>query len=411
MIETPLPGGLLLRTAGPADLDQIAALLVDRGEPADAHDHRLVVTDPDAGWDCCAVVVDGDRVVSTLTLLDEQVRVRAGDIAVTLPAGQIELVATDRAYEGRGLVRALIDWAHRRGAQRGQLVQVLLGIPYFYRQFGYGYAIPIPATRALAVAPPPAAPGDLVRPATAADVAALVALQDAAQAGAEVAMAHPGPRWRWLLAREGSSQWVVERAGTVVGAARVTPPDEGVRVAELAAVDVAAAYALLGAAAREAGGDPAEVRVTGRPGTVAGDAVAGLLTTEPTAPESYYLRVPDPVALFEALRPVLGARLVAGGFADAQGELVLSFFRSHLRFDYDHGTVGPVRAGGPLQAPGVVGGAGVAPDLVAHLLFGPLGFAGLADRHPDVYASQSARPLFAALFPPVHADLLSYYLP
>jgi hypothetical protein len=197
----------------------------------------------------------------------------------------------------------------------------------------------------------------------------------------------------------------------VVGAARVTPPDEGVRVAELAGVDAAAAYALLGAAVRAAGGDPAQVRVTERPGTVAGDAVAALLTSDPTPPESYYVRVPDPVALLTALRPVLGARLVAGGFADARGELVLSLFRSHLRFDYDHGTVGPVRAGGPLQSPGAVGGAGVAPDLLAHLLFGPLGFAGLADRHPDVYASAAARPLLAALFPPVHADLLSYYLP
>ncbi len=30
-----LPGGLVLRTARPSDLDQIAALLADRGEPAE----------------------------------------------------------------------------------------------------------------------------------------------------------------------------------------------------------------------------------------------------------------------------------------------------------------------------------------------------------------------------------------
>ncbi|HEX4701894.1 MAG TPA: GNAT family N-acetyltransferase, partial [Pseudonocardiaceae bacterium] len=66
-----LPGGLVLRTAGPADLAQIAALLTERGDAADAVDHRLVVEDPDAGWPTCAVVMDGDRVVSTATLLDE----------------------------------------------------------------------------------------------------------------------------------------------------------------------------------------------------------------------------------------------------------------------------------------------------------------------------------------------------
>ncbi|MET9661367.1 GNAT family N-acetyltransferase [Streptomyces sp. NPDC006510] len=136
----PLADGLVLRAARPADLDQIGALLARRGDPADALDHRLVVTDPDAGWSACAVVVDGDRVVSTATLLDEEVRIGG----VRLPAGQVELVATDREYEGRGLVRALMRWAHDRSAARGHVIQALIGIPYFYRLFGYEYAIDIP---------------------------------------------------------------------------------------------------------------------------------------------------------------------------------------------------------------------------------------------------------------------------
>lgn len=130
-----LPGGLVLCTAMPADLDQIGALLTDRGEPEDAVDHRLVVTDADAGWSSCAVVVSGQ--ISTVTLLDETLRL--GD--TEFQAGQVELVATDRAYEGRGLVRALMGWAHERSARLGQLAQVMIGIPYFYRQFGYSYAI------------------------------------------------------------------------------------------------------------------------------------------------------------------------------------------------------------------------------------------------------------------------------
>ncbi|MFE6848643.1 GNAT family N-acetyltransferase [Streptomyces sp. NPDC057686] len=106
-VPVSLPDGLVLRQARPEDLDQIGALLSERGEPDDAVDHRLVVTDPDAGWSACAVVVDGDRVVSTATLLDEEVCIGG----VRLPAGQVELVATDSEYEGRGLVRALMHWA------------------------------------------------------------------------------------------------------------------------------------------------------------------------------------------------------------------------------------------------------------------------------------------------------------
>ena len=69
-----LPGGLRLRLATPADLQQIGELLIRRGEPDDALDHRLVVEDPDEGYRSSAVVVDGDRVVSTATLLDETLR-------------------------------------------------------------------------------------------------------------------------------------------------------------------------------------------------------------------------------------------------------------------------------------------------------------------------------------------------
>ncbi len=110
---TELPDGLVLRTAGPADLPGASRLLAARGEPADAADLELVVGT--TGGDGVAVVVDGDRVVCTLTLLDAVVHI--GRIAV--PTGQVELVATDPEHEGRGLTRALMAWAHDRSRERG----------------------------------------------------------------------------------------------------------------------------------------------------------------------------------------------------------------------------------------------------------------------------------------------------
>lgn len=59
------------------------------------------------------------------------------------------------------------------------------------------------------------------------------------------------------------------------------------------------------------------------------------------------------------------------------GESLSWFFRSHVRA----GTVVDIRPGGPMQAPGAAGGGGIAPDLMRRL------------------------------FPPLSADLLTYYLP
>ncbi|RKT55943.1 GNAT family N-acetyltransferase [Saccharothrix australiensis] len=434
-----LSDGLVLRTAEPRDLDQIGALLTERGEPADAVDHRLVVEDPDAGWEACAVVVDGDRVVSTATLLDETL-VLGG---VEIPAGQVELVATHRDYEGRGLVRALMGWAHERSAARGQLVNVMLGIPYFYRQFGYTYAIPIAPERPVVGAPPPspaatgkaapdteretargaaqddaaqdgaaqgttsdtmraAAPRDTVREATADDIPAMARLQAAEQARADLWMPHSAPLWRWLVARDGSTQWLVERDGVPVGTARSTPPHEGVRLCDVAAVDAAAVHALLAHTGATSANE--------RPGTVGGDALEPFLGPAPEDAQSYYVRVADPVALLEHLRPVFGRRLAGSPFADAEGEAVVSFYRSHVRLPYRAGEVGPVVAGGTMQAPGAAGGAGVAPDLLPSLLFGPHGLRGLTARFADVYPGPNA-DLMHTLFPPVRSDLLTFYMP
>jgi hypothetical protein len=183
-------------------------------------------------------VADGDRIVSTLTLLDEQLRVAipGTDRVVALPADQVDLVATDRNYEGRGLVRALMAWAHKRSAGRGHVVQLMVGIPYFYRLFGYSYAIDVQPDRTVPN-PPTLAAGSTVRAAGAADLPTLAALQDGAQAASDVRMPHSAACWRWLQARSASEMWAVERVGRVVGTGRTYTADERGELSEVAAVD------------------------------------------------------------------------------------------------------------------------------------------------------------------------------
>ncbi|MFI9553393.1 GNAT family N-acetyltransferase [Nonomuraea endophytica] len=399
----PLPGGLELRQARPADLDQISALLAERGEPVDAVDHRLVVEDPEAGWEACAVVADGDRVVSTATLLDENVRIGG----VRLPAGQVELVATERAYEGRGLVRALMRWAHERSAARGHVIQTMIGIPYFYRLFGYEYAIDIPP--ALSVRGLPRGEGTpALRRAEPSDLPALQKLQDAAQSRFDVAMPHSAACSRWLLAHDGSSTWVLERDGAVVASGRTSPPDDEILLAEAAARDEVAARDLLRGVAALAPG--AELRVVHRAGTVTAAAWQAFVKDEPREQaEQYYVRIPDVAALLDRLRPLLWRRLTEAGVDHAGRDVVLSTFGAHYRIPVGADGLGEVTAGGPMQGPGAVGGAGVAPDYLPALVFGPHGMDGLTRIRPDVYAGEEE--LFRALFPPLTADVLSFYLP
>src|SRR5690606_31333066 len=95
---------------------------------------------------------------------------------------------------------------------------------------------------------------------------------------------------------------------------------------------------------------------------------------------------------------------------DDTHDVLISTWRSHVRFTIGPDGIGPVTTGGPEQYPMSKGGSGIAPDAVPPLLLGPEGAVGLARLLPDVWLG-SQRELMDAPFPPVRADLLTCYLP
>jgi predicted N-acetyltransferase YhbS len=400
-VNTTLPDGAVIRPAESTDLDELYALVADRGEPDDAIDLELVVEGDGASIAGTALVEQDGRAVATATLLDETLVVRD----TTLAMGQVELVATNAEYEHRGYVRALMQWCHERSLARGHVVQVMIGIPYFYRRFGYVYAIPMHPYASLEQLPA-IDPFIEVRDATDSDIPEMAALQQRVQDGFDVSMPHSDETWRWLVERRGTQQLVATRRHEIIGCVRTTAfvENEPVLVAEIASDEPAAVAALLAAAseARSDGGTGATVQL--RPGI---PGLASMLGA-PQRPDWYYVRIPDFAGLFAALRPELEHRLEQSEFATSDQLVELSFWGSQLAFPIANGRVGPIATGGPRQVIVSQGGSGLPPDAVAHLVFG-CGAAGLEDRFPDCYLGDQTA-LMHALFPPRRADLLTFYL-
>ncbi len=399
-MSTTLPDGAILRPAEVGDLEELYALLGDRGVSEDAIDLQLVVESDGNGIEGTAVVERDGKAVATATLLDETLVVRE----TPLPVGQVELVAARTEYEHRGYVRALMQWCHERSRLRGHVAQVMIGIPYFYRRFGYGYAIEM-HPYALLEELPTFDPAIDVRFATDSDIPEMAGLQESLQRSFDVHMPHGEETWRWLLERDGTHQLVATRRHEIIGCARTTPfvGNEPMLVAEIASSDPDAVAALLATAL---GPDAArETTVELRPGV---PGLAPLLGV-PLRADWYYVRVPDVASLFAALRPELEYRLERSELATSDRLVELSFWESQLAFPIANGHVGPISVGGPRQIIVAEGGSGLPPDAVAHLVFG-CGAAGLEDRFPDCYLGEQAA-LMQDLFPPQRADLLTFYLP
>src|SRR5438270_3542611 len=66
---------------------------------------------------------------------------------IAFGVGQPEFVVTHPDYRNRGLIRTLFDMLHTRSEAEGHLVQAITGISYFYRQFGYEYALELEGRR------------------------------------------------------------------------------------------------------------------------------------------------------------------------------------------------------------------------------------------------------------------------
>jgi hypothetical protein len=85
-----------------------------------------VVTEPASG-----------RIVSSMNLISQTWRY-AG---IPFGVGRPELVGTLPEYRHRGLVRAQFEVIHAWSAKRGERLQAITGIPYYYRLFGYEMAL------------------------------------------------------------------------------------------------------------------------------------------------------------------------------------------------------------------------------------------------------------------------------
>ncbi|MFW5709130.1 MAG: GNAT family N-acetyltransferase [Chloroflexota bacterium] len=190
VVELPLSEGLVLRSVS-------AGYAADRVNLAEFYMRIFGINDDDAQslglWtedllsdehptttdDDIWVVVDTaheSRIVSALLLIPQTWRYED----VPFGVGRVELVATDPDYRRRGLIRSLMQQAHKRSESLGHLVQGITGIPHYYRQFGYSMAVEL-GTRSLLPlsAIPPQKDGEqprfTLRPAEDTDISNLIA--------------------------------------------------------------------------------------------------------------------------------------------------------------------------------------------------------------------------------------------
>lgn len=430
-----LGDGLVLRWATAADVARIAHLNahVFRNKEEDEPNEFMVGQtqalmsgdNPLVGADDFALVEDtkSGAAIASLCLM-WQVWEYDG---VPFTVGRPEIVGSDPRYRQRGLIRALFEALHARSAAQGHLAQGITGIEYFYRQFGYEYALDLDGHRTVYDATIPEVPKDdpapyRLRPATLDELPFLTALYDQRRAGYLVSNAVPEPFWRYALAPPAGDhpitwnvQAIVDGSGVPCGFVRLSRKrwqgyvaiwdiavGQGVSMRAVA-LPVLRALREIGAALPLAQDKQAPKPFAGL-NLVLGrqhpfyDVLGEKVAPGYTPPYAWYVRVADLPGFLRHIAPVLERRLAASSLAGHSGELRLDFFRGGLRLTF---TGGKLTAVEPWRRPvwGDQPRATFPPLVFLQLLFGRRSLAELRESFPDVSTDDDAAPLLNILFP------------
>jgi len=335
-----------------------------------------------------------------------------------LLAGEMGFVGTLEPYRGRGLVRAQVGLFKEMLRERGYHLSHIQGIPYYYRQFGYEYALPLETDVRLGLYQVPSLPEDgepthTCRLAVQTGFPALARLYAEATQDIDIYAERDEAIWRYLWKQTPGTEmeaevWLVEdRAGQPAGYFRVQkhPFGEGLTPNEVSRLSHDAALTVLrqlAALARERG--KPYIRLNLPAGcTLVQEALA--LGAHDRGSYAWQIHIPDPAHLLRAIGPALERRVAASAYAGLTTDLRTHLFRKTLLMRWRDGRLADVTwtdqsAGWTLRLP---------PPLLAPVILGHWSWQELARTRPDVAVAGEWVPLLDVLFPSMRAYIYQIY--
>jgi GNAT superfamily N-acetyltransferase len=432
-----LGDGLILRRSTPADAEALADFCGrihsdDGPDQPDAHIAawtRDLVARPHPTFqpDDFTVVAEAatGRIVSTLNMIPQTWAYEG----VPFGVGRPELVGTLPEYRNRGLIRLQFEEIHKWSAARGDLVQAITGIPFYYRLFGYemtmdlggrrfGYGPNVPKLKEGEAEPYP------IRRAAEADLPFVAQVYEQAFARYEVVCQRTPEIWKYELDGQSFDNadhyeiMIIEDAqGKPVGYFQ-HPTFLGITGISVQGYELCPGVSWLDvtpSVARYlwqrgqeyAKRDGKECSMFGFMLGLSHPAYEAFTDSLPGVrkPYAWYIRVPDLPAFIRHIKPVLEKRLAESIAVGYSGELKISFYRDGLRMVFEKGQLQTVESWKP--KPEDKESAAFPGLTFLQIVFGYRSFDELHYAFVDCYwDTNEARRLLEILFPKKLSDVL-----
>ena len=371
------------------------------------------------------VVVDQqkqNKIVSSMAMIPQ---VWAYD-GLTFGCGRPELIATDPNFRRGGLARIQIELFHAQSSAKGDLLQAITGIPWYYRQFGYEMALDLGGGRLLPIDSVKDVTADKDEPyqwrkATRDDIPFLEKMYGQLCNGNLITCVRDKQIWNYELDIDQNipngrrNLWIVKTlSGSPVAYAEILsyPRPDTIRELEVAPGYSVRAISLfiarqLKVRARQS--EPDRGRSSGITFKLGAnhpvyEALRGELAT-PRPTYAWYIRVPDLPRFLWHISPVLEQRLSASVIAGYSGSLHLNFYQRQLRLEFSDGQLAKID---PYKPKHFFDGDAFFLDLsFLQLLFGYRTMEELNYAHVDCFAKGGEiGVLLQSLFPKIHSKVV-----
>jgi GNAT superfamily N-acetyltransferase len=345
-----------------------------------------------------------------------------------LPVAELGFVATHPDYRRRGLQRVLSDAFDEMASSFGFNLAAIEGIPGFYGQFGYEYAVPLMGGFNLDYDRIPDGPtlleaygrytggGYAFRRATPGDVNMLQRLYDASIVDLDIAAPRSRELWTYQLSVPESITFyppvtVIEHGGRFVGYVRWTDDDweDRLRIVELAVDAGPGAHERVLMALRFA-------RDRGRAASKRGlklqlpehhpaVTIARTLIGVDMGYYGWQMKVLDPAGFMRTVQPALEARLARSALAGYSGSLVFQLYRARLALCFVDGALVEITAPESVEQ----ADARMTLKQATQLWLGWRERKALEAWHPDFWTRETSRFLLDVLFPQTRAYIYVPY--
>lgn len=367
-----------------------------------------------------------NKIVSSMCLISQTWAYRG----IPFKLGRPEVVVTEPEYRRRGLVRKQFEAIHALSAAKGELMQGITGIPWYYRQFGYEMAMEIDGGRAIAgIDLPKLKDGDSekyhLRPVVDDDHAFIRELYDRASCRQPFStlrseiewnyefsgrLENDFAHWKWLIIETAAGDrlgyvkyypWIEDNALYIVQ----IELKSGVGYLNLMSNVLQGLWKIAQAMPGYGNHNNKELKAINLELGRTHPAYHALLGNKIRVDEPYglYIRVPDIVAFLRHIRPALEKNLVGTVAEGYNGELKLNYYRSGIQLKFNGGKITDISTWSPDS---VEDGDARFPDLTfLQLLCGRRRFNELKTNFVDCGGRDEAGVLLDCLFPPFTGNI------